>query len=150
MLTRIIGTTLIVVAATSGVALAGPIGWDQPYFTYSPGAQHFEDIEWTPLEFAAFSAYGGYFANVRRPRFETPLPQLFIEPQAFGLEDEVRFSANGEPGPTFLPVYPAFASFSTTTSEPNEDVPVPEPGILALIGTGLLVGSRALRRRYRS
>jgi hypothetical protein len=86
----IVGTALVLSLALTGSVQAGPLDWQQPYFTYSPGAVDFEDIEWTPLEFAAFSAYGGYFANIRRPRFETPLPNLFFQEPDFSLEDEVR------------------------------------------------------------
>lgn len=148
MLKHFIGASLLVLVVSAGHAQAGPIDWQQPYFTYSPGAQDFEQFEWTPLEFAAFSAYGGYFANVRQPRFETPLPDLFVEPELFGFEDEVKFAANVQPGPTFLPqpsAFPTSAPMTFVGEEPGDEVP--EPGMLALIGGGLLVGSRVLRRR---
>lgn len=148
MFKHIVGTALVVSLAVAGTASAGPVGWQQPYFTYSPGAVDFEDIEWTPLEFAAFSAYGGYFANIRRPRFETPLPQLFFQDKDFGLEDELKIQMNVLLGPTFLPQEAAFSSLSLTSGPEGEQASVPEPGVLALIGVGLLAASRTVRRRF--
>lgn len=142
MFKHLVGTALVVTLAGSGVAVAGPIA--QPYFTYSPGALDFEDIEWTPLDFAAFSAYGGYFANVRRPRYETPLPQLFHQEPDFGIEDEFRLQSNAFEMQTYVPVQ---AAFVVSQDENQNGVHVPEPGLLALIGVGLLAGSRSLRRR---
>lgn len=148
MFKHTVGTALVLALAFAGTADAGPVGWQQPYFTYSPGAVDFEDIEWTPLEFAAFSAYGGYFANVRRPKFETPLPQLFFQTPDFGMEDEFQFQANVSMLPTFLPQDAVFQGLSLT-SLPDEEqqTSVPEPGTLALVGVGLLAVSRSLRRR---
>src|SRR6187431_179654 len=64
---------------------------------YSASSSPFEAFEWTALDFAAFSAYGGDFSNVRRPVvpvtfFDNPV-QADIEP---GPEDEqvhIRLSA---------------------------------------------------------
>lgn len=148
MFKHIVGSVLVLSLALAGTASAGPVGWQQPYFTYSPGAVDFEDIEWTPLEFAAFSAYGGYFANIRRPKFETPLPQVFFQDPDFGIEDEVKIQANVLMGPTFMPQEAAFHSLSLTSApDAEEQASVPEPGALALIGVGLLAASRSLRRR---
>lgn len=152
MFKHLISTGLVITAvlATLGTAQAGPIGVQQPYFTYSPGAVSFEDIQWTPLEYAAFSAYGGYFANIRRPRFETPLPQFSFPEPEFGVEDEVKIYANVFAVPTFIPQADAFKpnmlamSFSEPPDQPDA---VPEPGTLALVGVGLLAVSRGLRRK---
>lgn len=148
MFKSIVGTALVLSLALTGSVQAGPLDWQQPYFTYSPGAVDFEDIEWTPLEFAAFSAYGGYFANIRRPRFETPLPNLFFQEPDFSLEDEVKIQANVSGVPTFMPLPEGFQAFSMmSVPDDEEQTPVPEPGALALIGVGLLAASRSLRRR---
>lgn len=152
MLKHFIGGALVLTLAAAGTAHAGPLSTEQPYFTYSPGAIAFEDINWTPLEFAAFAAYGGYFANIRRPRFETPLPQLFLDEPAFGIEDEVKIHAETPFVPTFLPQQSAFTALnvsSTFVAEPLQAQPesIPEPGTLALVGLGLLGASRSLRRR---
>lgn len=147
---KLIAGTTLVFSLGLGTAQAGSIDWQQPYFTYSPGAVDFEDISWTPLDFAAFSAYGGYFANVRQPRFETPLPQLFFQEPDFGIEDEVKIQANGLMAQTFVPLFAPFA-FASIDLNGDGDLPpgpsVPEPGTLALVGVGLLAVSRSLRRR---
>lgn len=147
---KLIAGTTLVLSLGIGTAQAGQIDWQQPYFTYSPGAVDFEDIDWTPLDFAAFSAYGGYFANVRQPRFETPLPQLFFLEPDFGIEDEVKIQVNGLMAQTFVPSFTPLA-FSAINLDGDEDQTpgpsVPEPGTLALVGVGLLAVSRSLRRR---
>ena len=151
MLKLIAGTTLVLSLALAGTAQAGSIEWQQPYFTYSPGAVDFEDIDWTPLDFAAFSAYGGYFANVRQPRFETPLPQLFFEEPGFGIEDEVKMQTNVLISQTFVPFFGPLAFSVLSLDDLDQDLPqgasVPEPGTLALVGIGLLAVARSLRRR---
>ena len=152
MLRYIAVPAFVATLALAGTAQAGPIDWQQPYFTYSPGAVDFEDIEWTPLDFAAFSAYGGYFANVRQPRFETPLPELFVQELDFGIEDEVKVLANVLSYQTFVPflsasVYPLTHLDDPFDEPPPQGTPVPEPGTLALVGIGLLAASRSLRRR---
>ena len=152
MFKHLVRTALVLTLAQVSVVHAETIGWQQPYFTYSPGAVDFEDIEWTPLEFAAFSAYGGYFANIRRPRFETPAPHLIFQDADFGIEDEVKINANVLAGPTFMPQIEGFQVFAMSSpleleEEISQDASVPEPGLLALIGIGLLGASRSLRRR---
>jgi hypothetical protein len=145
---HIAGTALVLALVAAVPAQAGPMAWQQPYFTYSPGAVDFEDIEWTPLEYAAFSAYGGYFANIRRPRNETPLPELFLPLAVFMVEDEVKIQANAFIVPTFIPIDGGFQAYGLTTApDEPETTSVPEPGMLALIGAGLLAASRSLRRR---
>ena len=150
MIKRLTCAAFMVLVASSS-SFAGPIGWQQPFFTYSPGAVAFEDIAWTPLELAAYEAYGGYFANIRRPQFETPIPELFVGTMDFSIEDEVGMAPKTSLVPTFLSQEYAFAGFAIASAPPppQQDVPVPEPSILALVGSGLLLGSRALRRLRR-
>lgn len=142
----IVGTAVVAMLGFAGTTQAAPIGAQQPYFTYSPGAVDFEEIAWTPLDYAAFTAYGGYFANVRQPRVDTPLPQLFFQNADFGIEDEVNVQANVFKSPTFVPAF-ALASVTTQDEAEADATSVPEPGTLALVGIGLLAGSRSLRRR---
>lgn len=145
-------TALLLVLTMAGTAQAGPIGWQQPYFTYSPGAVDFEDIAWTPLDLAAFNAYGGYFANVRRPRPGNPVPDPFLAVVDHGFEDEVLIQAKTPVVPTFLPVGAVFEPFTLTPfandPDPDPNAPVPEPGTLALVGIGLLAASRTVRRAF--
>ena len=54
---------------------------------YSASSSPFEAFEWTPLDFAAFSAYGGDFSNVRRP----------VVPVTFFDDPMNRPSTNGDP-----------------------------------------------------
>lgn len=138
----------VAVTLLAGTAQAGPIGLEQPYFTYSPGAVDFEDIQWTPLEVAAFSAYGGYFANIRRPRHETLLPQVFLREPDLGLEDEVVITPYSAITATFASQYIAAQPPSFSSIDSVEGTSVPEPGTLALVGIGLLAASRSLRKRF--
>jgi hypothetical protein len=111
---------------------------------YSPSSSPFEAFEWTPLDFAAFSAYGGDFANVRRP----VTPVYFFEdpvqpPAERGLDDEqanLRLQAT--------PYFEASA-MSLNDEEATQSEPIPEPGALLLVGLGLLGASTRLRRAYR-
>ena len=108
---------------------------------YSAASSPFEAFEWTPLDFAAFSAYGGDFSNVRRPVvpvtfFDDPM-QPAIEP---GPEDEqlnVRLSAL-----SFFEELPPAMLKGVEGEELVADVPeavpsIPEPGALLLVGLGL-------------
>lgn len=129
-------------------ASAGPISFgssSSPYGPmYSPSSSPFEAFEWTPLDFAAFSAYGGDFANVRRP----VTPVYFFEdpvqpPEERGLDDEqasLRLQAT--------PYFEASA-MSLSYDEVSRSEPIPEPGALLLVGLGLLGASTRLRRAYR-
>ncbi len=155
MLRTFFGVCLVVVVGSAGVAEAGPIGHQQPYFTYSPGAPTFESFNWTHLEFAAFSAYGGYFANVRRPEFETPLPHILPTNALLGIDDEFNLDPYKQ-SPAQLSFLPGetdlFASAFTHSVDLNDENPqdgssIPEPGTLALVGLGLLGLSRSLARR---
>jgi hypothetical protein len=144
-------------AASASAGSIGPQDAGLPYgFLYSPSSSPFEAFEWTPLDFAAFSAYGGDFANVRRP--VTPITffeEPFQPPQPPGPDDELGSMsflsiAVFEPTP--------FASSLAFEALPGEsegdpalqEAAVPEPGTLALIGLGLLGASARLRRTFKS
>ena len=149
----IAGTALVAVLALAGTTHAGPIGVQHPYFTYSPGAVDFEDIKWTSLDYAVFTAYGGYFANVRQPRAGTPIPLVFVQNADFGIEDEVNIQANVLNRLTLVTSF-APAAYSLVPQDDvydaQKDEPsVPEPGAFAfaLVGIGLLAVSRSLRRK---
>lgn len=132
-------------------AVAGPIGFGSGPSPrgplYSASSSPFEAFEWTPLDFAAFSAYGGDFANVRRP--VTPIffvGELAPPPGPPGPDDEQAFLRQFSV-PTFdeMPSMSAMTLDSTALAEP-----VPEPGALMLVGLGLLGASTSLRRAYRN
>jgi hypothetical protein len=114
---------------------------------YSPSSSPFEAFEWTPLDFAAFSAYGGDFANVRRP----VTPVYFFEdpvqpPGERGPDDEQDLMRLINP-PVFDEVPMVAQSFAVEDVTPDS---VPEPGALMLVGLGLLGVSTRLRRAYRN
>lgn len=145
----LLGLTLSVMVGTA--ASAGPIefGTPNPYGpTYSPSSSPFEAFQWTPLDFAAFSAYGGDFANVRRPVtpiyfFEDP-----VQPPAEQGPDDEQAVARLFTVPYYEPQPLMLGSFSVEQS--TEPDPVPEPGTLMLVGLGLLGASTQLRRVYRN
>ncbi len=153
MLRRIIPASALVLAVATS-ASAGSIGAQSgavlPYgFMYSPSSSPFEAFEWTPLDFAAFSAYGGDFANVRKP--VSPLyfsVEPILPPEPPGFEDE-----QGTLQMLSMPQVEGFSAgearmaFMMAVAPPEEpENPVPEPGTLALIGLGLLGASARLRR----
>ena len=148
---QLFGTSVLALTVLSGTAHADSIGWQQPqpYFTYSTGALAFEHLSWSPLDFAAFAAYGGYFANVRRPEFETA-PPVFQPLATYGIDDEFSLLMDIQftPTVTFMPSEGAFQSleFDDPADSP-QSAAIPEPGTLALVGLGLLGLSRQLRRR---
>lgn len=133
-------------------AVADPIGFRgvlSPYDPmYSASSSPFEAFEWTPLDLAAFAAYGGDFANVRKP--VTPIyfyEDLAPAPVPQGPDDEQAllhdFSARTlEQTPTMNAL--AFDGSARSIE------PVPEPGALLLVGLGMLGASTRLRRMYRS
>lgn len=133
---------------TAAGATAGPIGPDTvppPTFVYSPGAVPFESFDWTPLDLAAFAAYGGDFANIRRP--ESGLGGLLdpLDPPAnAGPEDEYRLYLVAS-FPNFEDV--RFEDSPLLLQEQEDTQSIPEPGALALVGAGLLAVSHTLRRR---
>jgi hypothetical protein len=136
------------VAAATIVAAS----YQSPYGPlYSPSSAPFESFDWTPLDFAAFSAYGGDFSNVRRP----VMPVTFFEdpmtpPDFQGIEDEqvaLRLFASPyfEELPAALP--PDFGQLPP--ADVLEAAPsIPEPTALLLVGVGLLGLSRRLRAFY--
>lgn len=116
-------------------------------FLYSDSSLPFEAFEWSALDLAAFAAYGGDFANVRRP----VTPVFFVEdplvaPREPAADDEQPavhlMASRGYFDP--LPEEPAFEASLVVA----DDSDVPEPGALLLVGLGLLGASRRLRRAY--
>lgn len=128
-------------------AAAGPIGFGSGGSpTYSAASSPFEAFDWTPLDLAAFAAYGGDFANVRKP--VTPLyfyEDLTPPPAPQGPDDEqalmLQFS-----GPTFEQTPMLSLTFDESARSTDS---VPEPGALLLVGLGMLGVSTKLRRIYR-
>ena len=125
----------------------GPGAASAPHgFLYSDASLPFEAFEWSALDLAAFDAYGGDFANVRRP----VTPVFFIEDPVGPLEQvaddeqpELRLMAS----PGFFDPVPEGPSFAASLA-PVDESDVPEPGVLMLVGLGLLGASRRLRRAY--
>jgi hypothetical protein len=161
MLRRVLFASALTLLAVSP-APADTIGYQasvSPYgLQYSPSASPFEAFEWTPLEFAAFRAYGGDFANIRKP--VTPI--YFLElPSAPGLPngpDDELVMRSSEPLP-FLENIPYYEPRAQASMLYVSDLPladeaspssIPEPGLLALIGVGMIGLSNRLRRRYQS
>ncbi len=145
-------TTIVALAfsVAAAPAFAGPIGLGAgrtPYGPqYSPSSLPFEAFEWTPLDFAAFSAYGGDFANVRRP----VMPVVFFEdpvgpPSAPGPDDE-RLALTLFSTPIFEELPLAMHAQADASRQAGT---IPEPGALLLVGLGLLGASTRLRRAYR-
>jgi hypothetical protein len=144
--------TLTVLAGMPLRADTVVIGSYSPYGPlYSASSAPFESFEWTPLDFAAFSAYGGDFANVRRPVapvtfFEDPM----TPPDAQGPEDEqvnlrLRTSLFFEE----LPAGMTQDFHEELPADVSEAAPsIPEPGALVLVGLGLLGLSRRVRAYY--
>jgi len=149
----VLASALCLAAATS--AMAGPMGpgaGQLPHgFVYSRGAASFESFEWTPLDFAAFGAYGGDFANVRRAvgRFEF-FEDPAVPPTLTGPDDEQQLAQALLSVPYFEELPSEGALFDELPVGIDQQVStIPEPGALALIGMGLLGLSRSLRRRMR-
>jgi hypothetical protein len=130
----------------------GPASGQLPTgFLYSPSSSPFEAFDWTSLDFAAFAAYGGDFANVRRPA-----------EQIFFFEDQYLTSATTGPEDEqhllFLQAMPYVEELPAESPqfvydeqpEASDALPsIPEPGIAMMVGIGLLGLSHRIRRSYR-
>lgn len=161
MLRRVLFASALTLLAVSP-APADTIGYQasgSPYgLQYSPSASPFEAFEWTPLEFAAFQAYGGDFANIRKPVTPIYFLELPFTPGLPAGPDDELVMRSPEPLP-FLENIPYYEPMARASRLSVGDVPladdaapssIPEPGLLALIGIGMLGVSNRLRRHYRS
>lgn len=137
----------------------GTGGTFQPYGpTYSASSRPFEAFDWTPLDFAAFSAYGGDFANVRKPVEKINFVEdPFQLPGLPGPEDEQ--DALKAFGASVVIAPPQFFFFEELPSAgpqafydelpsagPSAVPPIPEPTTAMLVGFGLLGMASRLRR----
>lgn len=162
LLRRLLCATALALTSASFVS-ADTIGYQasvSPYgLHYSPASSPFEAFEWTPLEFAAFQAYGGDFANVRKPVtriyfFEDPFTPVGLP----GPDDEMVMRAlETLPYVENIPYYeslpqasPQYVVDPPPPAGAASAAPIPEPGLLALIGLGMLGVSSRLRRHYHS
>ena len=121
-----------------------------PYnLPYSASSSPFEAFEWTPLDLAAFAAYGGDFVNVRKPVTQITIVEDFAPPPPPGPDDEQVVFASVTP--YSFPYFEGLsqASWIEPQAEPDGSS-IPEPGALLLIGLGLLGASSRLRRSYRA
>lgn len=127
-------------------AAADTMGPGSPYtggYSYSPTSNPFESFLWTPLDFAAFGAYGGDFANIRKP----------VTPVTFFGGGDQDFTPPGPPAPDDEQAM-LFARTTAPLASPpllleeESSIPVPEPGIMALAGAAMLGLSTRLRRRF--
>lgn len=121
-------------------------------FIYSESALPFEAFEWSALDLAAFAAYGGDFANVRRPvtpvfvMLDDPLAVALAVPHEQGADDEQPQLQSMARREYFDPTAGGLAFDASLAAA--DDADVPEPGALLLVGLGLLGASRRLRRAY--
>ena len=142
--------TLSLVVGPSSYAGSLTLGAENPYGPmYSPSSSPFEAFQWTPLDFAAFSAYGGDFVNVRRPVTPISFYEGPIAPPGQQGPDDEQALVSVLAVPHFEQQRLAMASISFEDSPPESDS-IPEPGALLLVGLGLLGASSRLRRAYRN
>lgn len=156
MLSRAVrAATLCLVLASASPAAAGPMGSGSVHvasgLVYSPGAAPFESFAWTPLDFAAFGAYGGDFANVRAPLGAVPVVAESLDPPLPPApEDEQQMTMEALFTRMYVEPFLATAPFVGDQQHSSAQVvptSIPEPGALALVGMGLLAASCALRGR---
>ena len=154
----LLAVTLCAVAAIPAKADTIVVGSHQSQSPYGPlysaSSMPFEAFDWNALDFAAFAAYGGDFANVRRPVLPAT---LFDDPMlpgaAPGPEDEqVSLWLRSLPLLEELPAdMPHQFNMEELPVDVSEVAPsIPEPGALMLVGLGLLGISRRLRRSFQT
>ena len=165
-LRRLLLASTLTLIGVPGMVFADAIGVQSTpslyALPYSPASSPFEAFEWTPLEFAAFQAYGGDFANVRKPVAHIYFFEVPFAPGALrGPDDELVMGPAGGPQallniPFFeaLPYSPQRWYDESLEYRAADDTAgteaVPEPSVLALIGLGMLGASHRLRRRWQS
>ena len=145
---------LFLFVLVAGPAKADPIGTTGALGpTYSASSLPFEAFQWTPLDLAAFAAYGGDFANVRKPVERIRLIEDPFKPAGpSGPEDEVdavkALFLQAPPQQFHFEELPVAGGRLAYDELPVSGLAaVPEPASAMLVGLGLLGMSTRLRSR---